>query len=292
MSLRTNAQNIMVDIDPSKEEENHIEIVPLEVYENVSCTPEQIEVSQPLEIEIIIEDLPGAPSGTLEPEETLEVEEEESSKDENDAKLVKENKWDWASKGPENFVLWIKERIECVPKHSGLDESGLDRAIAYLEKLDSEISKAMRLDLDGDLDANKIEEVRSKIDEGIERLEDRLDKINKNKKRKKKSSESYGIVKNAQRITGVKGVFVTVDLLTSGIARNCINGVVSAGHSLEHVFHEQAKKFKLTDREKIQVVWLLMDMGFPLNMDRAFALDKDYDTRSSDNIDFMAQYKS
>lgn len=240
---------------------------------------------------IIVEELPGAPKGTVdpepEPEQVVEVVEEQES---DDSSKKKNEKWDWESKGATGFVAWIKERLESVPTHSGYDSSGLERAMAYLDRLDNEISKAMRLDLDGDLDANKIEEVRSKIDDGVARLQKRLDKVKKAKKsnRKKKSEfeQNDSFVKEAQKITGVQGVFVTVPLLISGIARLCINSVVSAGYDLESVYDEQVDKFKLNDREKSEVKWLLHDMGFSLR-------DNNYPSENNSNIysNYISQYK-
>ena len=52
-----------------------------------------------------------------------------------------------------------------MPKHSGYDSAGLERAVAYLDRIDSEISKAMRSDLDGSLNADHIENVRSQIED-------------------------------------------------------------------------------------------------------------------------------
>src|SRR5208282_86244 len=186
-----------------------------------------LEVSEPLEIEIVVEELPGAPAGTKDPEPMLEVSEEpihaEEKDDANDAKKGKDGgkgeKWDWSKHGPHGFVAWIKGRIADVPKHSGYDTAGLERAIAYMERVDNEISKAMRMDLDGELDGNKIEVVRSELDDGIARLQSRLDKVKdtkKSNKRKKKSEyvmDEDGFIKEAQKITGVKGVYVTVPLL-------------------------------------------------------------------------------
>jgi transposase len=163
-----------------------------------------------------------------------------------------------------------------------------------LERLDNEISKAMRLDLDGELDANKIESVRATIDDGLSRLHERLDKVKKKSKsrRKKKAEFSPEMIKSAQKITGVQGVFVTVDLLTSRIARVCINGMVSAGHDIEDLYKRQVSKYKLNDREQAQVMQLLADMGYPLRQDRGYLADEDVDTTSSDNFDWAANYRS
>lgn len=295
MSLQSLAQELIV-VDPSRDY-NAMSLVPLEMVQPTveSNMEDPMEVhNQP--IEIVIEDLPGAPPGTHDPEPLLEVlEHDEEKPDENDAKKSKKSeKWDWETKGADGFISWVKERCDDVPKHSGYDSAGLERAVAYLERLDSEISKAMRLDLNGELDANQIEKVRATIDNGIERLHDRLDKVKSSKKksRKKKSSnENFELVKEAQKITGVQGVFVTVPLLISRIARVCINGMVSAGHDIEDLYERQVKFYKLDAREQAEVMQLLSDMGYAVRQDRGFMPDQDVFEASSDNMDWASNYK-
>lgn len=264
-------------------------------------------VNEPLDIDIVVEDIPGA--GSLQDlpliveEEEEEVKEapskaseKEPTQDENDAKKSskKKEKWDWESKGADGFVSWIKERLDSVPRHSGMDTAGLERAISYLERLDSEISKAMRLDLDGDLDANKIEEVRAKIDDGLSRLHDRLEKVKKVKKsykKKKAEFESDLMVKEAQKITGVQGIYVTVPLLVSRIARVCINGMVSAGHDIEDLYNRQVDYYKLNNREQAEVMQLLSDMGYPMRQDRGFLPKDALEVSDSNGMDWASQYK-
>jgi len=313
MSLLKFAQEILV-VEPQEHMDfampsQEISLAPEEAIE--VCEPEgsehhhghghlEVEEQQnPLEVVIQFEgDLPGAkvsPEPVIEvTEESPEVEEKkEDDEDVNDAKKPK-GKWDWKTRGPQGFVLWIKERFDTVPKHSGLDSAGLERALAYLDKLDSEISKAMRLDVDGELDANKVEEIRCKIDDGAEALKDRLDKVRKSKKGNKKKSDFVfeGMVKEGQKITGVQGIYVTVPLLISGIARVLINGTVSAGHDLKEMYDKLVDKYKLNDREKTEVRWLLFDMGYPLRGDRGYLPDEEYDQTSSDNLDYAANYWS
>lgn len=308
MSLKKNAQELIV-VDPSAlsivdsgHDSSPLEVVDMghdhhDAHTSGQESLENIEIGDPQDVEIIVDELPGAPPGTIdpEPEPVLEVEETQQAADPESSKPKKNEKWDWESKGATGFVAWVKERCADVPKHSGFDSAGLERACAYLERLDNEISKAMRLDLDGELDANKVEEVRAKIDDGIARLQARLDKVKKTKKsnRKKKSEfDSDGaLVKEAQKITGVGGVFITADLLISGIARVCINGTVSAGHDIEDLFERQVEKFSLNKREQAQVMWLLADMGYPIRRDRGFMPDEDVDPTSSDNMDWAANYK-
>lgn len=256
---------------------------------------------QTVKIDIVLEELPGA--GDDIPEIPIVVEDEEPKldkkeeiTDENDArKSKKSDKWDWESKGASGFVSWIKERIDTVPRHSGMDTAGLERAISYLERLDTEISKAMRLDLEGDLDANKIEEVRSKIDDGLARLHERLDKVKKSKKGYKKKKAEFlsepGLVKEAQKITGVQGIYVTVPLLISRVARVCINGTVSAGHDIEDLYNRQVKFYKLSTREQAEVMQLLADMGYPVRQDRGFMPEDALEISDSDGMDWAANFK-
>jgi hypothetical protein len=302
MSLKSTAQELFVVEPQMGGSPSPLSLIPLEVSDSPignHDSHEPLEVSEPGEVEIVIEELPGAPHGTHDPE-PLEVSEDDKDNDklevadEGDSKKSKKpEKWDWESKGPTGFVAWIKSRIEDVPKHSGYDSAGLERAVAYMERLDNEISKAMRLDLDGALDANKIEGVRSQIDEGLSRLHDRLDKVKKHSKsrRKKKADVDSAIVKEAQKITGVQGIYVTVPLLISRVARVCINGMVSAGHDIEDIYGKQVKKYKLNEREQAETMQLLADMGYPLRQDRGYLADEDVDVASSDNMDWAANYK-
>jgi hypothetical protein len=299
MTLISEAQELIV-VDPEAMHHHQMDsmsLIPLEVSEELpNFSMEPMEVSEPVEVEIVIDDIPGAPHGTPDPEPLLEVSEEDTEKkeDENEAKSKTPGKWDWSSKGAHGFIAWVKERLDDVPKHSGYDTAGLGRACSYLEKLDNEISKAMRMDLDGELDADKIEKVRAKIEEGIDMIEDRLEKVKKSKKdsrKKRGEAETEGLVKEGQKAIGMKGTFITVPLLISGIARICINGTVSAGHDMNATFQAMAKKYNLTDREKEEVRWCLWDMGYPLRGDRGFMVDEEYDTSSSDNFDFAANYK-
>lgn len=269
-----------------------------EQLEHASSLGDEVpEVFEPQDIEIIVDDLPGA--GELDPEleKSLEVDDEAINSNQTqlaaDKKSKKDPRWDWEAAGPKGFIAWIKERLQGVPKHSGYDTAGIERALSYLDKLDGEISKAMRTDLDGELDADKVEEVRAQIDDGINRLHERLEKVRAKKGKKKKKAEAeIQFVKEAQKIPGVHGVVVTVDLLISRIARACINGVISAGHDLEDVFQRQVDYYELDKREKAMTMQLLSDMGYPLRQDRGVPVDEDYDSTSSNNIDFAANYQA
>lgn len=357
MSLKSIAQEQLFVIDPSAITPLEVS-VPLEEGEmghlglNDLISPEHphhtpaLEVQEPIDnIEIMVEELPGAPSGTKDPEPMLEVSEpdievDEKSADDNNIKNKKDDKWNWSQHGPHGFVAWVQEKISSVPKHSGYDSAGLERAMAYMEKLDNEISRAMRMDLDGELDANKIEEVRAKLDDGISRLQNRLNKVKEskksNRKRKKSAADvsheaelmtSFGqndvtewvnksgvpgetwttekatqqmaeyytsrpLVKEAQKILGVQGIYIMAPLLIASLARICVNGTVSAGHDLTDLYRRQVERWELSDREKFELSNLLFDMGFPIRGDRGYFPDEEMDLASSNNYDYMANYRS
>ncbi len=360
MTLRSTAQQLYV-IDPvspasqlpAHDEHSVSAIPPHHEHEGeeqlMSFGP--IEVTEPGEIEIVVEELPGAPSGLPDPEpqlevrdETLEVEDAGDSK--KSEKEGKGAKWDWSKHGPKGFVAWIKERLDSCPKHSGYDSAGLERAMAYMEKLDSEISKAMRMDLDSELDANQVEKVRAQLDDGLSRLQARLDKVKDSKKSGKKRKktaqdlqseiktvldryadedlqayvddasvpgeewtaekaivqianngeepgfEGFNLTKQAQKITGVHGVIVTVPILISRIARVCVNGTVSAGHDIEDLYKRQVDRWKLSEREQAEVQQLLWDMGYPLRQDRGFMPEDNLEVWDTDNMDWAANYRA
>lgn len=314
MSLQSTAQELIV-VDPSMGSpmgDAEMQIIPLEVedaHPEHPATVEPLEVhdhdhghDHPEEIEVMLAPMSPETLGLSGPDpeppapelEVSEHDDKSKAEDEDPAKAAKTEKWDWSKRGPTGFIAWVKERCDDVPKHSGYDTAGLERAVAYLERLDNEVSKAMRLDLDGELDANQIEKVRAIIDNGIERLHDRLDKVKSSKKktRKKKGYElSEGFQKEAQKITGVSGVLVTVPLLISRVARVCINGMVSGGHDIEDLFERQAKFYKLNDREQAEVMQLLADMGYAVRQDRGFMPDEQLEVEDTNGMDWAANYK-
>ena len=114
--------------------------------------------------------------GSIEVEEPEEVE-------------VSNDPWDWGGVASK-FLPWLSKMMQGVPVHSGRDTAGLERAIAYLEALDREISRAVRTDLNNEIAIDAVEKARDEIQRGLERLEDRLEKVKESKypkaKKKKK----------------------------------------------------------------------------------------------------------
>lgn len=227
-------------------------------------------------------ELPEVPGSESQDQLELSVEEEP------EVEVSSAGPWDWKAKTIEHFPAWLKEKMSNPPSHSGLDTVGIERCISYFEKLNGIISQAVRTDIDGVLNINSIEKAREEIHKAIDRLKERNDRLNSNKfKKKKKADEnSEGFVKEAQKAAGVYGrIQVSVPLLISSIAREIVNGTISAGHDAEVSFKKLSEKYKLTDREKFELTSLLSDMGFPIKH-----RDFNGDASSEENIDYIAQY--
>lgn len=252
---------------------------------------DDIEVSDdPHDVVFKLDSIPGAPGAQeiviLEPDDDKEIE-VEADPEESDS-------WKWEHS---NFLPWLSKMFAAVPSHSGYDTTGLEKAIAYFDALDREISKAMRTDFKDEIDAAKAERAREEIENGLERLIERLEKVKSDKYKrhgKKKSrgwAEDAGLVKEAQKATHITGITITVPLLISRIARVCINGMVSAGHDIEDMFKLQVEEYNLDKREQAELSQLLSDMGYAMAQDRGYPVGTPVETWKNDNFDWNAQYR-
>ena len=240
-------------------------------------------------------DVPGAEGA----DEIIEADDEADIEVAEDEEIeVESDPWRWQDRGLGSFLGWLSEMMQGVPRHSGYDTTGLEKAISYFEALDREISKAMRVDFRNEIDAAQAEAARDEIEQGLERLQARLEKVRSTKyrrhakkgKNKKSWVESAGLVKEAQKATNITGITVTVPLLISRIARVCINGMVSAGHDIEDLFRKQVELYNLDKREQAEVMQLLADMGYALRQDRGYLTGEGVNQERSDNADWAANY--
>jgi ElaB/YqjD/DUF883 family membrane-anchored ribosome-binding protein len=247
-----------------------------------------VSEDEPKHDEELTFELPEVPGGDSQDPLELTVEEEPEQ-----IEVTNLDPWSWKENGINKFPAWLKEKMDNPPRHDGVSTSGIERCISYFQKLNSIISQAVRTDIDGVLNVSSIEKAREQIHKAIDRLEERLDRVNSNKFKKKKKADfegDDGFVKEAQKAAGVNGgITITVPLLISHIARVCINSVVSAGKDLEDTFKKLATKYKLTDRERAETIQLLQDMNFPIKH-REVDFDKDFDASSEENPDYIANY--
>lgn len=285
----------MPKADPLPTYENPAEKLPVFDYEaeemsdvnNLEFGTPTIEVSEDDGLSFT---LPLVPGGDYQddieaPEADIEV-----SDDKNEVE-VEDNPWSWNTRG---FLPWLSKMMNSVPQHSGRDSAGIERALAYLEALDREISKAVRGDLNNEIDITKAELARDQIYNGIDNLSKRLKQIatykDPRKQKSKKADFSPEMVKEAQKATHVGGIIVTVPLAISTIARTCINSMVSAGKDIDDCFDNLAKRYSLTPREEMETIQLLADMGYAMRRPRGHLRDEEIDTASSENNDWAQNF--
>lgn len=247
-SLESFFDNIVEEVDAWNEENKDKEdIEPKELFFKLDLVPgasedEFIEEDKPEEV---VEDVPEEP---IDP-------------------------WDWEKQGgPNSFLEWIQKMFQGVPKHSGKDTTGVERALAYFERLDREISTAMKKDFNREIDAAKAEQAREEIEKGMNSLLERLEKLRSKKFRKrkgkgKKAFENNYLVKEGETTTTGK-IIITVPYLISNWARACIEATVQGGKDIEDCFNHFVKKYDLDEREKFQLATLIKDMGYPVLLDR------------------------
>lgn len=276
------AEDLVVSLPVAEEDPASEDVV---FYQEMPTDEQVIEMHAPAEVELSFKlpHLPGCPDELVEVSgNDLEVsEEKEEDKD-------KEKDKSKAADQPKD-LNWVKDYLNHIPKHRG-ETLGLERSKSYLNRGLNMLSKMLQEDHDGKIDISKAEDARIEMENGIERLEKELTR------RKKKADKDGGeLKKEGQKVAAVGGIIVTVPILISRIARVCINGSISGGKDIEDLFHRQAKKWNLSEREKAEVVQLIQDMGYPVpRLDRGFQVDdkETYERSSTDNYDYPANYNA
>ena len=255
----------------------------------------ELEMTEPsehvIELSFDLPTLPGAPDECLEVsgdeiELNDESEEEEGQEEAKASDKKEKGDKDWQSLSKKDFLAWMKDYLSKIPKHKG-ETIALERAMSYLKRGLDILSKSVQQDFDGEIDISKAEDARVEMESGIDRLDKEL------QRRRKKAAEERGLTKEATA-PYIGGIVVTVPLIVSSIARTCINSNVSAGKDIEQSFNRLAEKFKLNDREKLEVVQFLSDMGYPMRRDMGFGVDdkEQYGYSSENNYNYAPNYWS
>lgn len=190
---------------------------------------------------------------------------------------------DYANDGDmSKFMDYISNKYDSIPSHNGQTTVGCERATGYLERLNSEISKAIREDGDNVLDLVALEDVRVSIMGDIVKLKAHLSKLKKKLKdsQSKKAEASNppswvasdGSLVSAEDLSKVaatpRNIVIAVSPFERAISGIMINSHVSAGHSIEEVYEFLEKKYSITEREELAIMQLCMDSGFHIFKDR------------------------
>jgi len=201
-----------------------------------------------------------------------------------------------------------------IPKHDGTSTVGCERAVSFLDRLNGDISRAIREDHENILDIAKLEDVRVNIMRDVLVLKDHLGKLKKQikdshgQKDSKASSVpdwkspsgrslSYGQLKEAEKLekkaATPNNLVIAVSPFERAISGMMINAHVSAGHPMEEVYASLKKKYDLTDREELSIMQLCMDSGFHIFKDRgSYSPEASKDDGSKRGVDFVRNYFS
>ncbi|MFA5024017.1 MAG: hypothetical protein WC523_03635 [Patescibacteria group bacterium] len=269
---------------------------------------------------VVDEDL--ADEGEIIPGSNAKFEEEKEEDNAKDQKVT-----DWPHDGDHSkFIVYIVERKNSIPKHSGETIPGCERAKSYLKSLDNEISKAMRTDLKGIIDEQQIDAIRKEISKMIERLDRQINKL---KKKQRKADLEVRLVSEGQcekcssvtpmwhDIKNDKMVCMHCDAESdigcsdcdglektantpilnvymnpweNAVVRTIINATVSGGKNIEEVYEKLKKDYDFTPREDMAIQQLIADFGYPVYKDRGRIDEKDADPADGKGVDWNTNY--
>lgn len=193
-----------------------------------------------------------------------------------------------------------------IPRHDGKTTLGCERAKSFLERVDKEISSAIRKDHDGILEISKLEDIRQKIMSDISKLTNHI-KMLKSKDNKKKASIDPKGIPFWTDASGVEHSYsdlrktaatpskmvIAVPPFERAIAGIMINAHVSAGHNMEEVYDYLANKYAITPREELSIMQVCMDSGFHIFKDRGtYSGEKEdkEDSTAKRGVDFVRNY--
>jgi len=219
---------------------------------------------------------------------------------------------DWKEdRAVDKFMDHVKDSYpHKIPKHDGKSIVGAERAVKWLTNFGKEISEAVRKDDSGILDDSVLEEIRVSVMKDILLLKEHIKKLDKAFKGKlrKKAGLDGDIMKYAEEIElaynyEVNGeikktaahpkIQLVVSPFERAVSGIIINSVISGGKPLEEVYDFLKEKYKLTDREELAVMQVIMDSGFPIFKDRGtFSSKKDKDSGKMHGIEFIKNYFS
>jgi len=196
-----------------------------------------------------------------------------------------------------------------IPQHDGRSMVGCEKAISFLDKTNSEISRAIREDTENALDVQGLEDTRVKIMRDIMVLKEHLGKLKKKLKEEhgKKASLDENGIPNWVSASGEeveysdlkkeaatpRNIVIAVSPFERAISGIMINAHVSGGHSIEDVYGFLSNKYSIDEREELAIMQLCMDSGFHIFKDRGTYSPND---SSADNangktgVDFLRNY--
>lgn len=210
-----------------------------------------------------------------------------------------EKQTDYANDGDlTKFMEYLSgEYPSKIPSHDGRSTTGCEKAIVFLDRLNSQISRAIKDDVDNVLDLESLEQIRGSIMKDVITLKEHLNNLKKKIKEdhSKKASNTppewisasgkeVDLIKEA---TTPRNMVICITPFLRAITGMMINAHVSAGKPMDEVFQALKEKYDITDREELEIIQVCMDSGFPIFKDRGTVSSSKEDGLG---IDFIRNY--
>ena len=155
-----------------------------------------------------------------------------------------------------------------IPNHDGNSMVGCEVALLYLNKLNKEISEAIRTDSGESLDPLALEDYRVKILKDMVLLKERMNNLKRDlgdaTRQMTRASDESSIEKTAT----TPRVQIVATPFERAVAGILINAVVSAGHPFEDVYDYLSNKYAFSERDELSIMQLVMDSGYHIFKDR------------------------
>jgi len=172
-----------------------------------------------------------------------DLESEPVTVDESETELVEYTEW----QNPQEFTNYIVNASRNLPPTYDGSVNALRRTAKYLKNIQAELISGVEQDAPyADLNEDQLRTL-DLIEEGIEFG---LEQI--------AHTVESGLVKTATKSS--KFVYYVNPFIFS-LARILVNAKVSQGKNIEDLFEKLNERYKLTDREKLELHFILNDMG-------------------------------
>ena len=241
----------------------------------------------------------GLPEGDAPPAEpAYRVETPQQAADPATSEVKDKPKGYLESKDVKQFMKWLSGKMSEIPafETARTSQSLMERSLGQWKALDGHCSQALRGDFDGVLDTAQLDKARQFIETTIDALEDALHAMSETKRSRKKQRRRRGeadleLTKEATA-PHFNGFQMVITPFQRAIVGSLINGKVSGGRNMEELYVEAAKKYKLNDREELEILAILADFGYPIFKDRLRLGDDEDPSRAEGFGEWQSQYQA
>jgi len=202
------------------------------------------------------------------------------------------------TKDVKQFMDFLKSEMARIPAFEAArgNQSLMERSLGQWKSLDGHCSQALRGDYDGTIDVETLDKARQFIESTIDALEDALHamtemKRSRKKQRRRRGEADHDMTKEATA-PHFSGFQMVITPFQRAIVGSLINGKVSGGRNMEELYEEATKKYKLNDREQLEILAILADFGYPIFKDRLRVGDSEDPSRAEGFGEWQSQYQA